>query len=103
MDDIDKNCPECGTNLKRYDSVKRIVRGKNHSKRLVAIDRYKCSKCKTIHRDTPDCLYPFKQYDSEIINGVLEGLIGPDVLGFEDFPCEETMKRWKKQGLKPRL
>lgn len=45
----------------------------------------------------------FKHYEADIIDGVVEGLIGPDTLGYEDFPCEETMKRWKKQGIKPRL
>ena len=83
--------------------MKRIVRGKDHSKKLVAIERYKCPKCKTIHRDLPKYLYPFKHYESDIIDGVVEGLIGPDTLGYEDFPCEETMKRWKKQSIKPRL
>jgi hypothetical protein len=79
------------------------VRGKNHSKELVSIERYKCPKCKKIHRNLPDNLYPFKHYESDIIDGVREGLISPETLGFEDFPCEETMKRWKKLGIKPRL
>ena len=83
--------------------MKRIVRGKNHSKKHVAIGRYKCPKCKTIHRELSECVYPFKHYEADIIDGVVEGLIGPDTLGYEDFPCEETMKRWKKQCIKPRL
>lgn len=89
--------------MKKYDSVKRIVRGKNHSKKIIVIERYKCPKCKTIHRDLPDFVYPYKQYNSDIIDGVVEGLINSETLGFEDFPCEATMKRWKKQGIKPRL
>lgn len=100
---IDKYCPNCKEKLKRYDTVKRIVRGKNHSKKHVAIERYKCPKCKTIHRDLSEYVYPFKHYEADIIDGVVEGLIGPDTLGYEDFPCEETMKRWKKQCIKPRL
>ena len=66
----DKYCPDCKEKLKRYDTVKRIVRGKDHSKKLVAIERYKCPKCKTIHRDLPEYLYPFKHYESDIIDGV---------------------------------
>ena len=61
--------------------MKRIVRGKNHSKKLVAIERYKCPKCKTIHRDLSEYVYPFKHYEADIIDGVVEGLIGPDTLG----------------------
>ena len=60
-------------------------------------------RCKTIHRDLSEYVYPFKHYEADIIDGVVEGLIGPDTLGYEDFPCEETMKRWKKQCIKPRL
>ena len=85
--------------MKRYDTVKRIVRGKDHTKKFVSIERYKCPKCNTIHRNLPEYLYPFKHYEADIIDGVVEGLIGPETLGFEDFPCEETMKRWKKQGV----
>ena len=79
------------------------MRGKNHSKKFIYVGRYKCPKCKTIHRDLPEYLYPFKHYEADIIDGVVEGLIGPETLGFEDYPCEETMKRWKKQEIKPRL
>ena len=44
-----------------------------------------------------DFLHPYKQYDSEIIDGVIEGLIDSDTLGFEDYPCEMTMKRWREE------
>ena len=35
-----------------------------------------------------------KEYESEIIIGVIEGLITPETLGYEDYPCEMTMNRW---------
>lgn len=37
---------------------------------------------------------PYKHYDCEIINGVVEGHITTDTLGYEDRPCEVTMERW---------
>ena len=40
---------------------------------------------------------PYKQYEAEVIIGVLEGLITCETLGFEDFPCEMTMLRWLSQ------
>ena len=83
--------------------MKRIVRGKNHSKKLVAIERYKCPKCKTIHRDLSEYVYPFKHYEADIIDGVVEGLIGPDTLGYEDFHCVETMKICKNQSIKTKF
>ena len=42
----------------------------------------------------PDCLVPYKHYDSEIIVGVIDETITQDTLQFENYPCEETMKRW---------
>jgi hypothetical protein len=35
------------------------------------------------------------RYESEIIIGVLEGLITCETLGYEDYPCEATMRRWR--------
>lgn len=101
--DANHICPKCCVPLKKYDTVKRIVRGKNHSKKIVSIERYRCPKCQAIHRILPGTLYPYKQYEADIIDGVIQNLIDPDTLGFEDFPCEQTMKRWKKQGIKPKL
>ena len=35
--------------------------------------------------------------DKEIVDGVKEGLIDSDTLGFEDYPCELTMKHWREE------
>lgn len=88
-------CPICGGELKYYDLVKRIVRTKNGFARKVIIRRLKCRKCGKVHRELPDFLFPYKQYDADIIKGVIEGLITSETLGYEDYPCEMTMKRWK--------
>ena len=29
--------------------------------------------------------------------GVIEGLITPETLGYEDYPCEMTMHRWMNE------
>ena len=89
-------CPKCGGPLKHYDTVDRIVRTKNRKIKNIKMRRLKCSKCNTVHRELPDFLFPYKQYEVEIILGVLEGFITPDTMGFEDYPCEMTMLRWKK-------
>lgn len=90
-------CPKCGGDLRHYDTVKRIVRTKGGLKKRVKIRRVCCSKCGAIHRQLPEYLLPFKQYEAEVIFGVLEGFITPDTLGFEDYPCEMTMSRWISQ------
>lgn len=43
--------------------------------------------------------FPYKQYEAELISGVLEGLITVETLDFEDYPCESTMKRWLDEYL----
>ena len=81
-----KICEKCGAVLKHYDRVTRIVKGKGGVKSYIHVERYRCPKCKTIHRFLPECVHPYKQYDAEIIDGVIEGLIDSDTLGFEDYP-----------------
>jgi rubredoxin len=90
-------CPECGGDLKYYDKVKRIIRTKNGMSKYIEIRRLKCTKCGMIHRELSEDIFPYKQYEAEIIRGVLEDLITSDTLGFEDYPCEMTMIRWRAQ------
>jgi hypothetical protein len=93
----DRLCSECGGIVKYYDKVSRIVRTKNRMTKWIQIDRFKCPSCGSIHRDLPDDIFPYKQYEAEIISGVRDGLITSDTIGFEDYPCEMTMMRWKSQ------
>lgn len=88
-------CPDCGCGeMIHYDSVKRIVRTKGRKANYVRLRRLQCKECKRVHREIPSYIFPYKQYESEIINGVLEGNITSDTLGYEDYPCELTMITW---------
>lgn len=95
----DKNylCSDCGGELKHYDSVKRTVLTKGRKAYCIRLKRYYCVKCGRVHRVIPRKILPYKHYEAEVVNGVLEGFITPDTLGFEDFPCETTMLRWIRQ------
>lgn len=90
-------CPNCRGKLKYYDSVPRVVRTRGRASVYIQIRRFRCSKCKKVHREIPDDIYPYKQYDAEIIRGVLDGFITSSTFGFEDYPCEMTMTRWKSK------
>lgn len=97
---IDKNestCPNCGGDLKFYDKVKRILRTKRRITKYIDIRRLRCLKCQKTHREIPSYILPYKQYEAEIIRGVLEGYITSETLGYEDYPCEKTMNRWKTE------
>lgn len=93
----ESTCPRCGGQLCSYGRVKRIVRTKGRKTSWIEIERKRCSKCKVVHRALPQFIFPYKQYESEVIIGVLEGLITTDTLGYEDYPCEATMKSWLLQ------
>ena len=88
-------CPNCGGRLKYYDKVSRIVRTKARKSRWIKVQRFRCCHCGRIHRELPDFIFPYKQYETEIIRGVLEGYITSETLGYEDYPCEMTMIRWR--------
>ena len=90
-------CPKCGGQLKYYDSVKRFVRTKNRTTKLIILRRMRCTKCGKLHREIPKFIIPYKEYEYEVIMGVLEGYVTSDTLGYEDYPCEMTMIRWKKE------
>jgi hypothetical protein len=88
------NCPDCGGYLEYYDRVSRIVKIKGGTKKQIYLRRLKCDDCHKLHRELPNYIFPYKQYEAEIIKGVREGLITSETLGYEDYPCEMTMSRW---------
>lgn len=92
-----KICPKCGGYLKYYDNADRFVLQKNRMKSRIKIRRFKCIKCGMIHRELPNYIFPYKQYDGEIIQGVKDGYICSDTFGYEDYPCEMTMLRWTRK------
>ena len=92
-------CPKCGGDLKYYDTVRRIVRSKYRNTRRLYVRRMKCGECCKLHRERPDCIFPYKQYEAEMILGVLEGHITCDTFGYENYPHEITMIRWVSQKL----
>lgn len=88
-------CRNCGSRVKRYDNVSRIVRTKGRKISWVKVERFRCPVCGQIHRELPDYIFPYKQYEAEVIRGVLEGFITCETYGYEDYPCEMTMIRWR--------
>ena len=92
-------CPKCGQELEYCDTVRRIVRTKGRVTYKAYIRRLRCTGCGRLHRELPESIFPYKQYEAEVIRGVLEGLITSDTLGYENYPCEATMRAWVVQNL----
>lgn len=95
--DEQKICERCGGIMKRYDRVKRVIRVGDEGKKTIFVERYRCTVCGHMKRALPDGVVRFKQYTADVIQEVRNGSITPETIGYEDFPCEETMKRWKKR------
>ena len=89
-------CPYCGGRLIKYGHVKRIVRSKNGARRWIKLQRVCCVKCLHIHRVLPSFIFPFKHYTAQIIKGFVDGTFSSLDLYFEDYPCESTIRYWKK-------
>ena len=92
-------CPKCEGALKYYDTRRRIVLSKKRAVRRAYIRRHRCTVCMAMHTELPDYIFPHKHYEAEIVHGVLEGIITSDTLGYENYPCEETIEIWKTQNL----
>ena len=96
----DYTCPLCGGNLKRIGRVKRLVKTQNGQKDWVYVKRYQCECCSTVHREIPDTLYPYKHYSRDIIDNMVDGVISSDMIEYEDYPSDSTIKRWTKEYTK---
>ena len=80
--------PSCGAFIVSLDGRRRQLAQFSPDRRL--------RRTGIFNRLIPDFLAPYKHYDIDIITGVLNGTITPDMLTFEDYPCEKTMERWQE-------
>ena len=87
-------CPFCQGNLCYRDSRPRIRKKEGGRKEQLMIRRVRGSNCHSYHNELPDCLVPYKHYETEVISGVLDKIITPEDLDSEDYPSFGTMFRW---------
>lgn len=93
----DTVCPECGSPLCKRDKKRRIHKIAGGKKQWFIINRLKCTNanCGRLHSELPDCFVPYKHYDAELIEDVVDEVQTSDDLETENYPCEGTMKHWK--------
>jgi len=84
-------CPCCGGALKVIGSRERKYIKATGEHVILIIRRLKCGACKRIHHELPDILVPYKRYDSESIEAVLNGGTALSVAA-----DESTISRWKR-------
>jgi hypothetical protein len=66
-------CPVCCSPvLKVIGSRDRKVLNSCGTRIVLVIRRLRCSSCKRIHHELPDCIVPYKRYSSESIEAILD-------------------------------
>lgn len=90
-------CPYCGGIATYHSQVKRTVKSKCGEVEEIKVKTFKCSHCGKMHRDLPDYLTPHKQYRNDIIDGFINDLLSKKDLEYEDYPSENTIRRWKQE------
>ena len=88
-------CPCCGGKLRYRDRRRRIKRSFGGTKCYLWLRRLICLECRRLHLELPDELVPRKHYSSEVIENVVDGVSTEEDESTEDYPCVDTMKRWK--------
>ena len=93
-----EKCEGGRKNLKHYDyHLKKVIR-KGGIVEYIKVEKCHCRDCGSYITIYPDDILPYKQYDRDIVEGVKEGLITPDTIGFDSYPSERTMQRWIKEA-----
>ena len=72
-------CPCCGEDLKVISCRKRKSKNSLGETRILIIRRLRCANCNRIHHELPDCLVPYKRYESESIERIVNETEQPDV------------------------
>ena len=85
-------CPYCGGWLFYRSRVKRGSRNKAGDGRRYLLRRLECELCGASHREMPDIIQPYKHYDSEAIQFVLDS----PGKALECLADESTKRRWKR-------
>ncbi len=83
-------CPCCGGALKVIGSRERICIRSTGTKEILIIRWLQCQDCRRTHHELPDCLVPYKRYDSAGIEAAVSGEQLLDVAA-----DESTLLRWK--------
>ena len=84
-------CPLCGGTVYHRDHKGRKVKRLSGVVWRFSLRRLLCDNCKKLHTEIPDIIQPYKHYDSETIQSVLDG-------GEKAKDCiadDSTISRWK--------
>ncbi len=83
-------CPCCGEKLVVIGSRQRKLATACGEQRLLIVRRLRCLQCRKVHHELPDCIVPYKRYESECVEQVLAEPASSSVAA-----DDATLRRWK--------
>ena len=89
-------CPLCGSPLVYRDHKLRGLKDNAGKKSMYFLRRLLCQACLKLHTEIPSIIQPYKHYDSETIQSVLDGSEGADACAADD----STIRRWRSDFTK---
>lgn len=84
-------CPCCGEQLVVIGSRQRTCRSDSGEKKVLVIRRLRCTRCRRIHHELPDCLLPYKRYESVCV----ERLVSDSSESTDIAADDSTLYRWR--------
>jgi len=93
---VASKCPKCGGSVYHRDNKFRSSKKLCGEVRRFKLRRLLCDNCTKLHTEIPDIIQPFKHYDSETIQSVIDG-------GEKAMDCvadDSTINRWKSDFAK---
>ena len=84
-------CPQCGGRLRYRDSVLRNVKNLLSEAMRFLLRRLKCQACGKLHRELPNTICPYKHYEADVIQAVIDGSEEASSCSADD----STIRRWK--------
>jgi hypothetical protein len=83
-------CPCCGEKLVVIGSRQRKLATASGDQRVLIVRRLRCLQCCKIHHELPDCIVPYKRYESECLEQVVAEPTSSSVAA-----DDATLRRWR--------
>ena len=92
-------CPKCNSTMKFRDTCNRHCKDKESKCTWYVLRRFEC--CDSTHREIPDFLFPFKHYEADVVQSVIDG--NTDGIAADESTIRCWRRQWKTQEERIRL
>lgn len=89
------SCPDCGGTLEPKEWRKRLKKKAGGEKQFRYIEIRRCKNCGKSTTLLPDDQLPYKHYEEQLVEKVIDDdLTEEELLEIDNYPCEATIARW---------